>query len=183
MKKRFLLTSLLAFIGLAGSVSAVAQTPEPSGQWKFDNPSDLLAAAKGSLVLTPAVIGEASISAGTIGDAGITAADGPTAGSTAILVPATSALKVDRGEGAPATTSFSLMIDLKVPDAYAYDGLLQSNLANSNDGDLFISKCQIGAGAMGGYFGCMWSDMWYRVVFTNSEGSLKVYVNGEKVLQ
>ena len=183
MKKRFLLLSLLAFIGLAGSVSAVAQTPEPSGQWKFDNPSDLLTAAKGSLLLTPAVIGDHSISAGTIGDAGITAADGPTAGSTAILVPATSALKVDRGEGAPATTSFSLMIDLKVPDAYAYDGLLQTNLANSNDGDLFISKCQIGAGAMGGYFGCMWSDMWYRVVFTNSEGSLKVYVNGEKVLQ
>ena len=183
MKKRFLLMSLLAFIGLAGSVSAVAQTPEPSGQWKFDDPSDLMAAAKGSLLLTPAVIGDHSISAGTIGEAGITAADGPTAGSAAILVPAASALKVNRGEGAPASTSFSFMIDLKVPDAYAYDGLLQTNLANSNDGDLFISKSQIGAGAMGGYFGCIWEDMWYRVVFTNSEGSLKVYVNGDKVLE
>ncbi len=173
---------LLALISIAGNLTAMAQVPEPSGQWTFDNPSNLLAAAKGSLSLSPAVIGSASISASTVSEAGITAAEGPK-GSSAILVPATSALKVDRGEGAPATTSFSLMIDLKVPDAYAYDGLLQTNLANSNDGDLFISKCQIGAGSMGGYFGCIWSDMWYRVVFTNSEGSLKVYVNGEKVLQ
>ncbi len=173
---------LLALISIAGNLTAMAQVPEPSGQWTFDNPSNLLAAAKGSLSLSPAVIGSSSISASTVSEAGITAAEG-SKGSSAILVPATSALKVDRGEGAPATTSFSIMIDMKVPDAYAYNGLLQTNLANSNDGDLFISKCQIGAGSMGGYFGCIWSDMWYRVVFTNSEGSLKVYVNGEKVLQ
>ncbi len=183
MKSKLLSSFLLALVGLVGNVTATAQTPEPDGLWTFENTADLLAASKGSLLMTPCAIGDHSISASTVDEAGIKAADGPTAGSAAILVPATSALKVDRGEGAPATTSFSLMIDLKVPDAYAYDGLLQSNLANSNDGDLFISKCQIGAGAMGGYFGCMWSDMWYRVVFTNSEGSLKVYVNGEKVLQ
>ncbi len=182
MKKGFLLMFLMGLMGLTGNLTAMAQVPEPTGQWKFDNPSDLLAASKGSLTLSPAVIGSASISASTVSEAGITAAEGPK-GSSAILVPATSALKVDRGEGTPATTSFSFMIDLKVPDAYAYNGLLQTNLANSNDGDLFISKCQIGAGSMGGYFGCIWSDMWYRVVFTNSEGSLKVYVNGEKVLQ
>ena len=183
MKSKLLSSFLLALVGLVGNVTATAQTPEPDGLWTFENTADLLAASKGSLLMTPCAIGDYSISASTVDEAGIKAADGPTAGSAAILVPATSALKVDRGEGAPATTSFSLMIDLKVPDAYAYDGLLQSNLANSNDGDLFISKCQIGAGAMGGYFGCIWNDMWYRVVFTNSEGSLKVYVNGEKVLQ
>ena len=181
MKKRFLSFFLLALVGMAGNMTAMAQTPEPSGQWKFDDSSDLMAATVGNVTLSPVVLGSASVSEATVSEAGITVAEGPD--GPAILVPATSGLKVTRAEGASASTNFSFMIDLKVLNAYGYDGLFQTNLNNSNDGDLFISKGQIGAGAMGGYFGCIWGDFWYRVVFTNSEGSLKVYVNGDKVLE
>ena len=182
MKRSFLSLLLLCLVGMAGNLKALAQVPEPTGQWTFSNPNDLMAATKGGLTLSPAVIGSNSIAPATVSEAGIAACDGPTAGSSAILVPKASALKVDRGEGAAASTSFSFMMDMMVPDAYSYDGLFQTNLSNNNDGDLFISKSQIGAGAMGGYVGCIWDEMWYRIVFTNSEGSLKVYVNGEKVV-
>ena len=180
MKKRFLSMLLLVLMGMAGNLTAMAQTPEPSGQWKFDNPSDLMAAAVGNVTLTPAVLGSASVSEATVSEAGIVEADGPNGGS-AIFVPAASALKVERAEGAAASMSFSFMIDLKVPNAYVYDGLFQTSTSNANDGEFFISKGQIGANAMGGYFGCIWDDVWYRVVLTNADGMLKLYVNGEKI--
>ena len=41
---------LLAMIGWAGHNGTVmAQTPEPTGQWTFSNPNDLMAPAKGNL--------------------------------------------------------------------------------------------------------------------------------------
>ena len=48
MKKQLLTMLLLV---LAGSATATAQTPEPSGQWKFENPSDLMAATAGNVTL------------------------------------------------------------------------------------------------------------------------------------
>ena len=140
MKKSLLSMFLLALMGLVGNLTALAQTPEPSGQWKFDNPNDLMAASKGNLVLSPAIMGTKSITPATVAEAGITVADGPTAESAAIFLPATAALKVGRAEGAEATTSYTIMMDMMLPDAYVYDGLLQTNQGNTNDGELFISK-------------------------------------------
>ena len=181
MRKKLLPMFLLMLMGMVGNLTVLAQTPEPSGQWNFDSPSDLMAATTGNVTLSPAVIGAASVSTATVDEAGITVAEGPK-GTNAIFVPAASALKVERAEGAEASTNFSFMIDLKVPNAYVYDGLFQTSPTNSNDGEVFISKSQIGAGAMGGYYGCIWDDFWYRVVFTNSNGSVKLYVNGKKII-
>ena len=181
MKKRFLPMLLLMLMGVAGNLTITAQTPEPSGQWKFDNPSDLMAATAGKLKMTPAVTGSGRVSTATVDEAGIEVADGPKGGN-AILVPAASALKVERAAGAVASTSYTFMLDMMVLNAYDYDGLFQTNSNNSNDGDLFISKHQIGMNAMGGYFGCLRSEFWNRIVMTNSDGAVKVYVNGEKVI-
>ena len=184
MKKRFLPMLLLMLIGMTGNVKALAQVPEPSGQWTFDNPSDLMAATRGSLQLIPAVINNPGITNDvTTTDAGIVATEGIAATDGAIFVPATAALKLQRAEGASASMSFTFMMDLKVPNAYAYDGLFQTNGSNTNDGEFFINKHQIGAGALGGYFGSIRGDFWYRIVFTMSNGSAKIYVNGEKVLE
>ena len=172
---------LLMLMGVAGNLTITAQTPEPSGQWKFDNPSDLMAATAGKLKMTPAVTGSGRVSTATVDEAGIEVADGPKGGN-AILVPAASALKVERAAGAVASTSYTFMLDMMVLNAYDYDGLFQTNSNNSNDGDLFISKHQIGMNAMGGYFGCLRSEFWNRIVMTNSDGAVKVYVNGEKVI-
>ena len=183
MKHSFLFVLLLAMAGTTGNLTASAQTPEPSGQWKFDNPSDLLASAVGSMQMTPAVAGTSSVTDATLEEAGIVAANGTTADDGAIFVPKNSALKVTRADGASASMSFSFMMDLKVPDAYTYDGLFQTSGSNTNDGELFISKGQIGIGALGGYYGRIWNDTWYRIVFTMSNGAAKVYVNGKKVIE
>ena len=183
MKHSFLFVLLLALVGMTGNLTASAQTPEPSGQWTFDNPSGLLASAVGSMQMTPAVVGSASVTDATLGEAGIVAADGTTADDGAIFVPKNSALKVTRADGASSSMSFSFMMDLKVPDAYTYDGLFQTSGSNANDGELFISKGQIGIGALGGYYGRIWNDTWYRIVFTMSNGAAKVYVNGKKVIE
>ena len=182
MKKRLLTKLLLCLVGMAGSLTAMAQVPEPSGQWKFDNTSDLMAATVGNVTLSPVVLGSASVSSATLSEAGIEAAEGAN-GSAGIFVPAASGLKVTRAEGAASSMSFSFMIDMKVPNAYVYDGLFQTSGGNSNDGEFFISKSQIGANAMGGYFGCIWDDTWYRVVFTNANGVLKLFVNGVKLTE
>ena len=183
MKKGFLLMFLMGLMGLTGNLTAMAQVPEPTGQWKFDNPSDLLAASKGSLTLSPAVLGDHSISEATVGEAGIVAADGVAAEDGAILVPKTAAMKLQRAEGASATMSYTFMLDMKVPDAYVFDAIFQTNGANTNDAELFISKSQIGLGTyLGGYYGRIWNDTWYRIVFTMSDGYAKLYVNGKKII-
>ena len=184
MKKKlfFVLFALLGMIG--NNVHLLAQElPEPDGMWTFGNAENLLAADKGSLQLLPAVTGSKSITVcENLADAGITTAAGPTSKTSAIMVPAASALKVQRLEGAEATTSYTLMMDVKVLDANAYDGLFQTNEGNTNDGDLFIYTNKIGMNAMGGYFGEIKDDTWYRIVLTNSDGQVKVYVDGEKVI-
>ena len=182
MRKNLLSKLLLCLVGMAGSLTAMAQMPEPSGQWKFDNTSDLMAATVGNVTLSPVVLGSASASPATLSEAGIEAAEGAD-GSAGIFVPAASGLKVTRAEGAASSMSFSFMLDLKVPNAYVYDGLFQTSTGNSNDGEFFISKGQIGANAMGGYVGCIWDDAWYRVVFTNDDGKLKLFVNGVKLTE
>ena len=181
MRKGLLTMFLLALVGMAGNnVTVMAQTPEPSGQWTFSDPNDLMKASKGNLVLTPAVMGNSSITEATVAEAGITTAEGRD-GSSAIFVPKAAALKVARAEGAEVTSNYTFMMDMKVPNAYVYDGLFQTSGGNANDGDLFISKGQIGIGALGGYYGRIWNDFWYRIVFTMSEGVAKAYVNGQKV--
>ena len=183
MKKGLLTMFLLALISMAGNnVTVMAQTPEPSGQWTFSNPDDLMAASKGNLILVPAVMGTKSIAPATVAEAGITVADGPTAESAAIFLPATTALKVERAEGAEVTSNYTIMMDIMVPDAYSYDGLLQTNANNTNDGELFISKRKVGISVLGGYYGRFMEDLWYRVVMTCADGAFKVYLNGEKVL-
>ncbi|MBQ7180598.1 MAG: hypothetical protein IJR87_04820, partial [Bacteroidaceae bacterium] len=184
MKKTFFFF-LFALMGMIGNnVHLLAQElPEPDGMWTFGNAENLLAADKGSLQLLPAVTGSKSITlCENLADAGITSVAGPTSSNQAIMVPAASALMVKRLEDAAATTSYTLMMDVKMLDAYSYDGLFQTNQSNSNDGDLFIYHNKIGMNAMGGYFGEIKDDTWYRIVLTNSDGKVKVYVDGEKVL-
>lgn len=183
MKKGLLTLFLLTLISMAGNnVRVMAQTPEPSGQWTFSNPDDLMAASKGSLILTPAVMSNKSIAPATVAEAGITVADGPTAESTAIFIPATAALKVGRAEGAEATSNYTILMDMMLPNAYAYDGLLQTNEGNTNDGEVFVSKHTVGINALDGYHGSIRSELWYRIVMTYSDNTFKIYVNGQKVM-
>ena len=128
MKKQLLLTFLMAIMGLIGNSMGVwAQgVPEPTAQWNFNDANDLMKPDKGSLRMIPALLGSRSITLSTLSEAKITQTDGPTADNKALYVPAASALKVERAEGAEATTSYSLMMDIMVPDANPFDGLFQT---------------------------------------------------------
>lgn len=187
MKKTLLLTLMLALTGMAGSMTALAQVPEPSGKWTFDNAEDLMAPSVGGLAMTPCVIpANKSIEVSNVSDAGIVRADDEEYGITAIAVPKASALKVLRAEGAEASSTYTILLDFKVPDSQPFNGLLQMAEGNDNDGDLFTNKGKIGIGSMG-YAGKIEADEWYRAVLTynvvDGNGNVSLYLNGSKVVQ
>ncbi|MCR5534886.1 MAG: hypothetical protein K6F47_06945 [Bacteroidaceae bacterium] len=186
MKKQLLLTFLMAIMGLIGNSMGVwAQgVPEPTAQWNFNDANDLMKPDKGSLRMIPALLGSRSITLSTLSEAKITQTDGPTADNKALYVPAASALKVERAEGAEATTSYSLMMDIMVPDANSFDGLFQTKEENDNDGDLFTNKNKIGIGsfANGGYFGSIKNGKWYRVILSFRDGKVILYLDGKKLV-
>ena len=186
MRKQLLWTFLIALIGLIGNSMGVwaQEVPEPTAQWNFNNAEDLMAPDKGSLKMIPAILGAKSITLSTLNDAKIVQTDGPSAEEKAILVPAASALKVERAEGAEASQSYTIMMDIMVTNAGPYDGLFQTAEDNSNDGDLFIHGNKIGIGSFnnGGYFGKINANTWYRVVLTYRDGNNILYVEGKKLV-
>ena len=178
MGKRLLLMLLLA---LAGSMAAMAQTPEPDGRWTFEDTDNLMAPSVGNMQMIPAIVSNNSITPATIGEASITTTTGPAEGKSAIKVPRSSALKVVRPEGAEASQSYSLMMDVMTPDASPWNSLLQTAEDNGNDGDLFFHANQVGINSMGGYFGTIKNGKWYRVVLSYRDGKNILYVNGKKL--
>lgn len=184
MKQKLYSFLLLALIGLLGSnVQVMAQDiPEPAAQWNFNNADDLMAPDKGSLQMIPAVLGTRSVTVSTLSAAGIVPADGPDETNKAIFVPATAALKVLRADGSAASQSYTLMLDVMVEDAAPYDGLLQTDPNNGNDGDLFIHNNTVGVGSLG-YGGNVKNNHWNRFVLTYRDGKNILYQNGDKIVE
>ena len=156
--------------------------PTPDGQWKFEDAANLMKPNVGSMTMQPCIVGNKSVSVvETLEEAGITAVEGPSADNKAILVPKNAALKVLRTKQ-EITGTYTLLMDIKVDNAAPYDGLLQTNMYNNNDGDLFIYQNKIGMNAMGGYFGEIKNETWHRVVMVYQGGRAYVYVDGEKLI-
>ena len=176
-----MLAILACMLGTSIGVRA-EKVPEAAGRWTFDNVDDLLATSEGNLTLTPATIGTKSITlVGTPNEASISTTDGPLSKNKAILVPKNSALMVARNAEA-ATENYTIMMDIKVDNAAVYDALLQTNKANTNDGDIFINKNKIGINTGGlGYNGTILDATWYRIMLINRDGSFNVYVDGKLI--
>ena len=157
--------------------------PDADGQWQFQDAGNLLKPTQGNLSITPCLVGSKKVDvAESLEAAGIVPIEGPTAEKKAILVPKNSALRVNRIKG-EATQDFTILMDIKMKDAVSYNGLLQTNQTNSNDGDLFVHNNTIGMNAMGGYFGEIKDDTWYRIVMINRDGTVYVYVDGEQIIK
>lgn len=169
------ITASLAALMLAGGVVAA---PNPFGLWEFENG---LSRSMGSGTMT---------SAGSLTNVG---GSGGTYDGAAIQIPAGASAYLSSTHGMPVNggsasyvRQYTLMWDVKYPTASTWKCLLQTNGANSNDGDLFIqnSSGKIGgAGQLGGYSGSATAqNTWYRIVMTCnttlSSGDVKVYVNG-----
>ncbi|SHK39300.1 Concanavalin A-like lectin/glucanases superfamily protein, partial [Roseomonas rosea] len=90
-----------------------------------------------------------------------------------------------------AITTFTLVYDLQLdPDSMAnYAGLLQTDLSNASDGDLFLRKTSDGAygsGISGQYEGAATIGGWHRIGFTVTDQGggnslLAKYIDGELV--
>lgn len=154
----------------------------PDARWTFDDPSNLLKVEKGDYVLQPISVGRGSVTIVESADeVGITAIAGQKEGDGAAFVPKNAGFKVVRNKDW-ATQDYTILMDIKVEDAYPYDALYQTNEKNSNDGDLFISKHQVGINVNGlGYHGEIEDDTWYRILILNRDHDFCVYVNGEMV--
>ena len=191
MKKGLLFTLLLALFGLVrGSLTVKAQTPEPTAKWTFDNAEDLMAPSVGNLTMTPCLIPESNqntkfVTPTDIATAGIVRADDEEKGITAIYVPRTSALKVPRAEDAEESTTYTILMDIMVPSAQTWVGLLQMDENNQNDGDLFINNYKVGIASLGAYAGNIEDGKWYRIVFTYNtdyeSGQGRLYLDGKKI--
>lgn len=159
--------------------------PESTSVWKFDNPSEIFKATKGT-DLTPAFCaGSKVITYPETGNANIVSTTGPTASNKAISIPKGSCVKMIHGiaanGGGCKVNEFSLMIDFKVPLTDNFYPLLQSNLQNSDDGDFFIRK----DGSVGltgpGYSpaGSIKANTWSRlVIVVEANNPWRLYLDG-----
>ena len=161
-----------------------AETIKPDGRWTFDNGDDLLKEETDRMTMRAITTNKNDIREfGSLKEAGITKARGPETDDGAIYLPKTTGLRVDRSSGAELTNRWTIMWYIKMPDANIYNCLLQTNKSNTNDGDLFIHENKIGMSAMGGYFGEIKDNTWYRIVMTNRGGDNYVYVDGKQVIK
>lgn len=174
-----LVVVLATVISYAGGVQA--QVPMPTGWWEFTNPSDL-----GS-----ATIGEDLVASG----GGFTAIEGVASGDGAVTVGVGSYYVMTHGiaanGGGIRVNNWSLLIDFRVPSVGQWYCFFQTNPANSDDGEYFISDSDddIGVGALGysadgdqsGF--TVEPGVWYRMVVSiEGEGNVyHTYINGAQI--
>nr|WP_281388630.1 metallophosphoesterase [Litorivivens lipolytica] len=116
----------------------------------------------------------------------------PDFNQTAILRMDTTAPPNKRFGGVDKLGEYTLIADFYWPSFTADDfrGILQTNVANTNDAELYFENAPeqgIGPQGVGAYFGFVPTDTWVRVGFVlyadDTEGTIKVYINGEPVGQ
>ncbi len=146
----------------------------PVGLWDFDDPNNITAATIGSPL---ELVGSADI------------VPGPEDGNGAVSIGVGNYFKaltaIAPNGGGTRVNAYSLSIDFKVNVLNDWVSLMQTNPANDDDGDLFLSGDKdIGIGDLG------WSDPdiitegdWYRMVFVSTPFSadstaIDIYLDG-----
>lgn len=174
--------SKLSFFGFTYEAADSSSDSAPDARWTFDDASNLLKADKGDLTMLPIKMGTKTVEVvDNIEAVGITAIAGKNASDGAAFVPKDAGFKVERTKG---TTSqdYTILMDVKVDDANAYNALYQTNVNNTNDGDMFFHDHMIGINLNGlGYHGEIKDNTWYRIAILNRDGDFCVYVDGELV--
>lgn len=161
-------------------VTEAAGTPQLVGLWQFDNAANRNQATVG-FDLEPSGTGFAVVD-------GINGTDGAMAVSAGSFYKVTHGVPVNGGANAKRANQFTLVWDIRIPVASAsiYKNLLQTNIANNDDGDLFINETNnIGTSAgLGGYSAtALPTATWCRVVLAVDNGvSRNLWLNGTKIL-
>ena len=174
------------FRTLPGNNDPVNQVPERKGSWLFDDATDLFKASIGQSLIPGTSTGGVAIVYPT-DNGNITTIAGPTASNKAVFVPKRSCVKMLHGiaaSGGSKVNEYTLMIDFKLSFSHPWYSLIQTELANTDDADIFInaSNGKVGLSvAAGGYSaaGAIVANTWCRYVFVVKSGQpIKQYVNG-----
>ncbi len=169
-----------AAAAIALSATLTGAAPAPFGYWNFDN-----AANREQLVSGSGTIAKNGTVAYVQGPNGTSDGAAQLSGATGWYT-CTHGMSANGGSSA-YVRNYTMMWDVKYPNASTWKCLLQTNAGNSNDGDLFIrnnTTGNIGAAAqLGGYSSNATApNTWYRIVMTCNttlaSGDVKVYVNG-----
>ncbi|WP_321491395.1 metallophosphoesterase [uncultured Desulfobacter sp.] len=167
--KRFVLI-LLLLVGFC----TPAFSAEIVGQWDFDDSSDMTRATIGpDLVLTGS---HTSVSGHSSGDYATSIGLGSYYTCNNEFTP---------NGGGSYVNNYTLVYDIKCSLTSGYSSLLQTNQANSNDGEIFTkSNGAIGVGDTGyAPGGTIEADTWTRIVVRVKNGELfEIWKNGTKVL-
>ena len=156
----------------------ISEVPEAAGAWTFDNANDWYASTVGDIKLTPRKTGEGKVVPTAFAEGeetGISKID------EGIAMPKTTCLFMELNE-ASDLRNYTLAFDIQVADAQNFTSLFQTNLQNTDDGELFISKNMVGLGAGGlGYGGNILPNKWYRITAVVRNGIISTYIDGSLV--
>jgi hypothetical protein len=117
---------------------------------------------------------------------GFVAVDGPSAANGAVQVPQFSYLKayhsLTASSGSSGIGEYTIMFDVRLPQLALWYALLQTDLTNSGDAEIFIKpEGTIGVGTTG-YHGLVSAGIWYRIVISVKQGSwFRYYLNGDPI--
>lgn len=149
-----------------------------TGSWLFDDAANL----------TKATIGKDLTTASKDPAVAFLSVDGPEAGNKAVRVPLNAYFLADHGmipkTGETTISEYTLFFEFKIPAAAKFYAFFQTNLANTDDGEIFVRSTNpqtIGVGATG-YAGNVQVETWYRLYLSFKPGDVKFIMNGAQFL-
>ena len=156
------------------TLNSILNCTEPVGKWTFNDESNL---------------GKAEIGTDLIQNGTITSAYSEELTKWFVTVAKGSFFKCSHNIKPKGTevdiNEYSLLFDFKVRTSGQYYCFLQTNLSNTNDGEIFINPAmKIGISATGYSGKTVSTDQWYRlVVSVKNDEIFNYYLDGELILQ
>ena len=154
------------------------EVPARTAAWTFDDANNLYANSVGNIALAPYKVGAdrtAPVAFEAGEDTGVTVIE------NGIALPKTTCLFMELNEENDLA-NYTLVYDFKAQDVSSYISMLQADLSNTSDGDLFVNKGQVGLGGNPGYGGTIEANKWYRLAFVVNNGLISIYVDGKLVI-
>ncbi len=170
--KLIILAFLLISFSLSAQVINPANWPGLVGYWNFDDSNDLIHAGVGNDL----VLGGTDQAV-----AGPDANDG--ASRIGIGDYYTCTHGISPNGGGSYVNEYTLVVDFKIPQVGQYYCFYQTNMANSNDGELFINPTgKVGISGIGYSYCTLAPNEWYRLVIAVDLGSsFEYYIDGELI--
>ncbi len=170
----FVLLSVVATLTVNSQTIDPSQWPGMVGYWNFDD----------SLDLTHAVVG---LDLELFGSDQAVPGPSPDDGATRVGVGDhyKCTHQIEPNGGGNFVNEYSLVVDFKIPQTGQYYCFYQTNMTNSNDGEVFINPGgHVGITETGYSYCVMIPGEWYRLVISVDLGnSFNYYIDGHLILE